>query len=65
MPDLYTWFFPDRRTIVRRHKVVSRGLILWYYIENLAGCVLKILNLLALYVKIKKGDQDGRRRKAV
>jgi hypothetical protein len=64
LPDLYTWFFPDRRTIVRRHKVVSRGLILWYYIKNLAGCVLKILNLLVLYAKIKK-DQDGRGKKAV
>jgi hypothetical protein len=64
LPDLYAWFFPDRRTIMRRHRVGSRGLILWYYMENLAGCVLKILNLLVLYAKIKK-DQDGRRKKAV
>ena len=65
LPDLYTWFFPDRKTIIRKYKVVSGELILWYYMENFAACMFRMLNIAALYIKIKKGDHDGRRRKAV
>lgn len=51
LPDLYPWFFPDKRTIVRKNKLISNRLIFWYYIKNFVCCLLRILNLSIKYIQ--------------
>lgn len=63
LPDLYSWFFPDKRTIVRKNKLISNRLIFWYYIKNFVCCLLRILNLGIKYAqstrrnRMKKGGK--------
>lgn len=45
LPDLYTWFFPDKKTIVRKY---YNKPIFCSYIKNFSRCFSKILNLIKI-----------------
>ncbi len=61
LADLWTWLFPDRKTIVRRFGVSSRAAVLWCYCRNLARCTSTILTLSVRYIRWRAGQSRRRR----